>query len=411
MSFQYSVSLNDPTGSPLDSSVLALANTAAAKWSSYISGMGSIDIQFIVNSTPTSANGYYANGGWTASAAVGSDNGHTVFESGAAYELATGNDLNGTQPDIVVHIDPNFQNLQLDPNASPSANQIDGLGLFEHEIAHGLGFGGFRDKTTGALGTNESIWDKLTTIASDGTAYFTGATAEAIYGSAVPETSIKNGEQYAHVSNSASDRVANDLMTGLFFHSGQKYAISDLDLAILKDMGLDVTAKVGDYPTVAANVPGLNNVYRFYQGTTGDHFYTTDFGERGTIQNTSQVYKFEGTPWATPDKAANTIDTFRFYDTHTGDHFYTTSANERDTILQTPGTNYQYEGIGFEVYANEGAAGTFALERFYNTQSGQHHFATLNEADGIRNGSAGANWVDEGKAFVVHDPAHDVLFA
>lgn len=248
-------------------------------------------------------------------------------------------------------------------------------------------------------------------VTGDGTAYLTGSVAEAVYGSGVPETTVRNGEQYAHISNIASDRAANDLMASLLFKAGQNYAISDLDLAILKYMGLTVTSKVRDYPTVSNESPRLHNVFRFYQTGTGDHFCTTDFNERGSIENTSQVYKFEGTPWSTPDKAANTIDTFRFYDTHTRDHFYTTSASERDAIEQILGTKYYYEGAGFEIYGNEGADGTFALKRFYNTQSGQHHFATMNEADGIRHGSAGVNWVDEGKAFVVQNPAGDVLFA
>ena len=73
-----------------------------------------------------------------------------------------------------------------------------------------------------------------------------------------------------------------------------------------------------------------------------------------------------------------------------------------------------YEGVAFQAYASPAAGGPGAvtLERFYNTQSGVHHFAaSQGEIDGIHAGAAGPGWVDEGKGLTVHVPSDWPLLA
>jgi hypothetical protein len=152
-------------------------------------------------------------------------------------------------------------------------------------------------------------------------------------------------------------------------------------------------------------------VYRFYDTHTGDHFYTTNTAEKLQIEKTLPWFTYEGTPWAAPAKGADTVDVFRFFDTASNAHFFTTSVAERDQVLKTAPT-YKYEGVAFEAYADAGAPGGLTLERFYNTQTGQHHFAgSAEEANGINHGAAGPGWVDEGKAFTVHVPTDTMIFA
>ena len=152
-------------------------------------------------------------------------------------------------------------------------------------------------------------------------------------------------------------------------------------------------------------------VYRFYDTHTGDHFYTTSTVEKPQIQQTLPWFTYEGTPWAAPVKGADTVDVFRFFDTVSNAHFFTTSVSERDQVLKTA-PSYKYEGVAFEAYADASAPGGVTLERFYNTQTGQHHFAgNAEEANGINHGAAGPGWVDEGKAFTVHLPTDTILFA
>ena len=173
------------------------------------------------------------------------------------------------------------------------------------------------------------------------------------------------------------------------------------------------TASVPDpvIRSAAATADQPDPVYRFYDTKTGDHFYTTSAAEKAQIQATLPGFTFEGTPWSVPDESAATHDVFRFYDTKTGTHFFTDSVNERDTIRASL-PNYTYEGVAFEAYNDANGAGHITLERFYNTQTGLHHFAgNAEEAAGIVQGAAGPGWVDEGKAFTVHVPTDGLLHA
>ncbi|GJE40215.1 matrixin family metalloprotease [Methylobacterium persicinum] len=165
---------------------------------------------------------------------------------------------------------------------------------------------------------------------------------------------------------------------------------------------------------VASATPAASDVtavYRFYDTQTGDHFYTTSSAEKAQIQQTLPWFTYEGTPWATPTKGADTTDVFRFFDTSSNAHFFTTSVSERDQIMKTA-PSFKYEGVAFEAYADASAPGALTLERFYNTQTGQHHFAgSAAEASGINHGAAGPGWVDEGPGFTVHLATDTMLFA
>nr|WP_282104105.1 family 16 glycosylhydrolase [Methylobacterium sp. 37f] len=161
----------------------------------------------------------------------------------------------------------------------------------------------------------------------------------------------------------------------------------------------------------AAEGSHVTAVYRFFDTRTGDHFYTNSTAEKAQILQTLPWFTYEGTPWATPSQGADTIDVFRFFDTGTTAHFFTTSVGERDQIIKT-NPSYKYEGVAFEAYADASAPGTVTLERFFNTKTGQHHFAgNAEEAAGINQGAAGAGWIDEGKGFTVHAPSDGMLFA
>jgi hypothetical protein len=160
--------------------------------------------------------------------------------------------------------------------------------------------------------------------------------------------------------------------------------------------------------TIASGLPPehVNPAYRFFDTRTGDHFYTTSAAEKAEIQQNIPWYNYEGASWATPDKAVDTTDVYRFFDTLTGTHLYTDSTVERDQILKNL-PSFNFEGVAFQTYTNTSAVGSdvLRLERFFNTSTGQHHLAAnAQEAYGINHGVAGANWVDEGQAFMVHAP-------
>jgi hypothetical protein len=244
MAFTYTVQLNDPYGLSQDNAVIAAMQAAAAAWSEYLTGVGPLEIQINVTSSTTTRE----SGDPTTWVADGSTGARTDFLSGASYELLTGIHANGATSDVIVNIDRTFlqDSVWFNPNPSIPApiplNLIDGISAFTHELGHAFGIDGFRNPTTGALPSNEQTnWDRLVQIEPNGSAFFVGANAEAVYGGPVPVTSIHNGEQYVHLGNNINDpMVGQDLMNGVAFKPGQPYFISNLDVAILEDIGAPV---------------------------------------------------------------------------------------------------------------------------------------------------------------------------
>lgn len=145
---------------------------------------------------------------------------------------------------------------------------------------------------------------------------------------------------------------------------------------------------------LAAFVPALfaDNLYRYYNSTSGDHFYTTDFNELG---NGALGYTYE---WVqcTIDHSSNAsnIPFYRYYNSTTGTHFYTTDTSEVPA-------GFHFEKIQGWVYANN-VTGTMApLYRYYNTANGMYFYTTnYNEL-----GAGGAGYVFQKVQCFVSNPA------
>lgn len=195
-----------------------------------------------------------ANGGSVSSSFVRSQAGINIFEQGAAAELRTGIDPNGTAADISFNIGINGYlqtELWFDPTPANlnddvvPANKTDARSVLLHEFGHALGFNGWRNGSTGALpGDYASTFDAYTALTSTpagNLVVFTGPAAVALYGGAVPITA----GNYTHLGNNlplAGVDLIPDLMNGVVYYRGSRYTISALDLAILQDVGLPVTA-------------------------------------------------------------------------------------------------------------------------------------------------------------------------
>lgn len=240
------VILNDPSNMAGASSTVLVADVKQAldAWTTHLSGLGTLTVQ--VNLVNDGQNGLLASGGPTLDAVIGTEDGNNLIESGAVFELATGSHLSGGASDIIVNVNASYlSEFYLGGGSSVPSGQYDGLSLFEHEIAHGLGVGG----ETSQSGTNttgyENLWDHdLANVA--GTEVFTGTNATAVNGGVqVNVTTLNNGEAYGHIANSSSDPNANDLMTGLGLYTGIQRSISNLDLAILADTGAPITGMAG----------------------------------------------------------------------------------------------------------------------------------------------------------------------
>ena len=89
-------------------------------------------------------------------------------------------------------------------------------------------------------------------------------------------------------------------------------------------------------------------VFRFYNKTTGTHFYTTSVSERDGIVAYYPQFVYEGPAFHALAAAGTDGRTavFRFFNKTTGSHFYTASAVERDKVIATYAA-IVYDGVAF----------------------------------------------------------------
>ena len=98
-------------------------------------------------------------------------------------------------------------------------------------------------------------------------------------------------------------------------------------------------------------------VFRFYNTKTATHFYTTSVSERDGILAYYPQFAYEGTAFHAMPAAGSDgrIAVYRFFNKTTGAHFYTASASERDKVVSSYPA-FVYEGIAFHVYPSASAA-------------------------------------------------------
>jgi len=125
--------------------------------------------------------------------------------------------------------------------------------------------------------------------------------------------------------------------------------------------------------------PAPVTVWRFYNKSTGVHFYTADPAERQLVLSSYPNLLDEGAAYrALPGPGTGTTPVWRFYNTQTGAHFYTADAVERARVLATF-PQFADEGIRFHAYTSDAIDRT-AVHRFYNTRT-QTHFYTASAAE------------------------------
>ncbi|MCC8944177.1 hypothetical protein H8A97_03445 [Bradyrhizobium sp. Arg62] len=271
MPWNYSVTLNDPSnvGGSADASLVYDLEQALNIWQQYILGIGTLVVS--LNILPTAVG--RADGGPTSSYYIGSSGGLAVYEPSSQYELTTGQHVPGTTSDITINIDPGyFQYIDLDYGLTYSSqvpgNVINPIDVFLHELMHGFGMVGWYNQSGQLAGAYESTFDTLIQKTAYG-AYFVGANAEAAYGGPVPLTTNSTTQNYYHFGNQQSDLYASpstvqdpltlDLMNGIVFYGNYQYAISNLDIGILKDLGYSI--RTTPVVTAADQAAARNQVF------------------------------------------------------------------------------------------------------------------------------------------------------
>lgn len=98
-----------------------------------------------------------------------------------------------------------------------------------------------------------------------------------------------------------------------------------------------------------------NPVYRFYNKQNGDHLYTLDANEINVLKKATQVWNDEGViGCAYPNNACyadpNIKPVYRLFEPTRGEHFYTMDTNERYILLTQRG--FRDEGVGFQAFVD-----------------------------------------------------------
>ncbi len=110
-------------------------------------------------------------------------------------------------------------------------------------------------------------------------------------------------------------------------------------------------------------------IYRYWNLSNGDHFYTTNFNELG---HGGKGYKSEGiTGHLFSVQLVGTVPVYRYWSSKHTDHFYTTYFNE----LGPGRDSYRYEGIVGYVYPNFDCDRK-PLYRYWNSGNGDHFYTT-----------------------------------
>ena len=154
-----------------------------------------------------------------------------------------------------------------------------------------------------------------------------------------------------------------------------------------------LTLSLGLFSTVAiaddqSEVQGDIEVYRLWHPWTGEHLYTSNWGEVSSLEaNTPWIY--EGVGFKT---SSDGVPVYRLYNKWTGGHMYTVDTSEKDSLSNT---GWDYEGIAFNT-PRDGYVKVYRLFNPYQTGPGNHLWTTdldeYNELDNIGWTQEGVSW-------------------
>lgn len=137
------------------------------------------------------------------------------------------------------------------------------------------------------------------------------------------------------------------------------------------------------YKSASDSTSGSQAMYRLYNRSSGEHFYTADTNERDYLKKLGWVY--EGVGWYAPTTGTAV---YRLYNPNTGDHHYTKNSDEKDYLV-TLGWNY--EKIGW--YSADSSGTPVYRDYNPNATTGTHNYTT---SESEHNNLVNLGWKAEG---------------
>ncbi len=248
-----------------EAQIVSNLEKAISDWGQYVTGHAPLRIALTLSNLTEGSR--LAEASITATIRTGEIiSGQTIAMPSSIYALTTGNYISGTAADVNMTVflgGSNLSNLFIDPDPYDAGSipslKFDLTTVFRHEMGHGLGIYGLTTPTTGVKTSQSTLYDVYTTtVLNSGTvtsATFTGPNAMAAYGTflgtntptAIPLTAQSGDQNLYHIANSTTEPLGTDLMNGIGIPTGTSMPISMVDLAILRDVGLPVTAGIVCY--------------------------------------------------------------------------------------------------------------------------------------------------------------------
>lgn len=132
------------------------------------------------------------------------------------------------------------------------------------------------------------------------------------------------------------------------------------------------------------------SMYRLYNPNSGEHFYTSNVGEKNHLVNVGWIYEKIG--WTAPKFSDYPV--YRLYNANGGEHHYTMNKAEKNYLVSV---GWNDEGIGW-YSADPKDSSSIPLLREYNPNAfANNHNYTTSKPE--HNWLIGLGWLDEGMAW------------
>lgn len=226
-------------------------------------------------------------GGSSSYLLAGTDNGgHKTIWTGS--ELTWRENYNASTPwDTVIRYDVDAAGMSWNFGAAaPAVNEIDFRSVIAHEIGHSLGWQGSYELASDSFGYENN---GLTTFESflvdsggnkplnggmgtpgnfnelDNPVYFDGYNATNLYGGLVPIYAPDSYSEGSSLSHLDTGTFPDSMMSHAISIGKTRRTLSDLEIAMMDDMGWEVIPEPATLVTLALSAAGLFGIRRFFQ--------------------------------------------------------------------------------------------------------------------------------------------------